>query len=100
MATETADGLTGHVRSVTVTTLASLMGIIAALVSEYGLGASPSGRINVFVVLGAIAVQIPILQALGVDVQDFSTKDYLYVAFMTFSLWFVSWTLILTASAV
>ncbi|QSG09057.1 EMC6-like membrane protein [Halapricum desulfuricans] len=100
MATETADGLTGHVRSVTVTTLASLMGIVAALISEYGLGADPSGRVNVFVVLGAIAVQVPILQALGVDTQEFSTKDYLYVAFMTFSLWFVSWTLILTASAV
>jgi len=98
MATETADGLTGHVRSVTVTTLASLMGIVAALVSEYGLEAAPTGRINVFVVLGAVLVQLPILQAVGVDTQEFSTKDHLYIAFMTFSLWFISWTMILTAS--
>ncbi|QSG14956.1 hypothetical protein [Halapricum desulfuricans] len=100
MATETADGLTGHARSVTVTTLASLMGIVAALISEYGLEAAPAGRINVFVILGAVLVQIPILQALGVDTQDFSTKDHLYIAFMTFSLWFISWTMLLTASTV
>jgi hypothetical protein len=32
----------------------------------------------------------------AVDVEEFGAKDYLYVAFMTFSLWFVSWTIILT----
>ncbi|MEF8827102.1 MAG: hypothetical protein V5A27_12310 [Halapricum sp.] len=100
MATETADGMTGHVRSVTVTTLASLIGIGAALVSEFVLEADPTGQISLFVILAAIAVQVPILQALGVDTQEFSTKDYLYIAFMTFSLWFISWTLLLTAQTV
>ena len=32
----------------------------------------------------------------AVDVQEFGAKDILYVAFMTFSLWFVSWTVLLT----
>ncbi|QCC50236.1 EMC6-like membrane protein [Halapricum salinum] len=100
MATETVERDSGHVRSVTVTTLASLAGIVAMLTSEYAIGVDPSSNVSLFVVLGAIAVQLPILKATGIDTDDFSTKDYLYIAFMTFSLWFVSWTLVLTASTV
>jgi len=100
MATETVERDSGHVRSVTVTTLASLAGIVAMLTSEYAIEADPSSNVSLFVVLGAIAVQLPILKAAGIDTDDFSTKDYLYIAFMTFSLWFVSWTLVLTASTV
>ena len=100
MATETADGITGHVRSVTVTTLASVMGIVTALVSEFGLQAEPTADTTIFVLLAAIAIQVPILKVVGVDIDDFSTKDYLFIAFMTFSLWFISWTLILTAATV
>ena len=100
MATETADGYSGHVRSVTVTTLASLTGIVAALVSEYALQAEPTATANIFIVIAAIAIQIPILGAAGFDTDEFSTKDYLFIAFMTFSLWFVSWTLLLTALTV
>jgi hypothetical protein len=33
----------------------------------------------------------------AVDVEDFGAKDYLYVLFMTFALWFVGWTVLLTA---
>jgi len=100
MATETVEMDSAHVRSVTVTTLASLAGIVAMLISEYAVEADPSSNVSLFVVVGAIAVQFPILKLAGVDTDDFSTKDYLYIAFMTFSLWFVSWTLLLTASTV
>jgi hypothetical protein len=34
MATETAEGLSGHVRGITVTTVACFAGILAALVSN------------------------------------------------------------------
>ncbi|MDY6779994.1 MAG: hypothetical protein SV760_05520, partial [Halobacteria archaeon] len=42
----------------------------------------------------AVVVQKPFLPYLGKD--EMSTKDWLYVAFMTFDLWFVSWTVLLT----
>ena len=48
------------------------------------------------IVAGFVFVQLPVLQALGIDVEDFSTKDHLYVLFMTFSMWFVTWTILLT----
>lgn len=99
MATETVDRRTGHYRSVTVTTLACLAGIAAAAISEFVVGAGPKDNVALYVLLGAILVQIPFYRVTGFMDEDTSIKDYLFVAFMTFSLWFVTWTLLLTASA-
>ena len=105
MATDTVDGRASHLRGLTVTTLASLAGILAAFGSTVvtaGSANPATDTTGLFVVVAAIAVQFPILQALGrsglveVDVEDFGAKDYLYVIFMTFSLWFVGWTVLLT----
>jgi len=105
MATETADARASHLRGLTVTTLASLAGILAAVGSSVvtaGAADPATSRTGLFVVVAAIAVQFPILEALDraglveVDLEDFGAKDYLYVIFMTFSLWFVSWTVLLT----
>jgi len=105
MATETADARASHLRGLTVTTLASLAGILAAVGSSVvtaGAAEPATSRIGLYVVVAAVVVQFPILEALGraglveVDIEDFGAKDYLYVIFMTFSLWFVSWTVLLT----
>lgn len=100
MATESVDRTSGHYRSVTVTTLACLMGIVTAYVSEFVLAADPTANVALYVLVGAILVQFPVLQVAGFDLDDFSTKDYVYVAFMTFSLWFVTWTVLLTVQTV
>jgi hypothetical protein len=102
MATETQTGLSGHVRGVTVTTLACLAGILSAVaagsVIGTGMGAA-TDPLSVGLVVVAVAVQYPILSAVGVDVVDFGAKDHLYVAFMTFTLWFISFTILLTSGA-
>jgi hypothetical protein len=100
MATETEQGLSGHLRGVTVTTLACLAGVIAALVSGVVLGTTAEAAENIVglvVVGGFVVLQFPILRVLGVDVQDFSAKDYIYVAFMTVTLWFITYTILLTS---
>ena len=99
MATETVDRRSGHHRSVIVTTLACLAGVGAATVSEFVVAAGPTDNMALYVLLASILVQFPILQVSGFDLDEFSKKDYLYVAFMTFSLWFVSWTMLLTVAA-
>ena len=33
---------------------------------------------------------------MGIDTGDLSAKDYLYIVFMTFSLWYVTWAILLT----
>ncbi|PSQ23844.1 hypothetical protein BRD04_02295 [Halobacteriales archaeon QS_9_67_17] len=101
MATDTAGRFSPHMRGVTVTALASIMGIVAAVASSVvtaGAATAATDPKGVFVLGGAILVQFPVLQAVGIDMEDFSTKDYLYVAFMTFSLWFVCWGILLSTN--
>ena len=106
MATETVEGLSGHERGITVTTLACIAGIVAALGSFFITGvaggavepaAAATDSQALYLVLGAILVQFPILHVVGVKFGDMSAKDYLYVAFLTFALWFISFGIMLTA---
>jgi F0F1-type ATP synthase membrane subunit c/vacuolar-type H+-ATPase subunit K len=99
MATETQTGLSGHVRGVTVTTLACLAGVVAALASGVVVGTSveaASNQQSLFILGALILAQFPILRLVGVDIQNFGVKDYLYVAFMTFTLWFISFAILLS----
>jgi uncharacterized membrane protein len=85
---------------VTVTTLATLAGVGAAVVSGLVVGTGVEAATNttgVFILAGFIAAQFPVLRVIGVDVTDFGAKDYLYVAFMTFTLWFITYAILLTA---
>ncbi|MFB6149341.1 MAG: hypothetical protein ABEJ48_06720 [Halobacteriales archaeon] len=98
MATETTDRRASHLRGLKVTSVAAIAGVIAGVVSA-AVATGPSDRIGLAVFVGAILVEMGLLQVMGVDIDDFSTKDHLYVAFMTFSLWFISWTVLLTSGA-
>lgn len=100
MATETATGFSDHMRGVTVTTLACLAGVAAALASGYVVGTSAEAAQQTLSlgILGAFILgQLPLLRVVGIDVEGFGVKDYLYVAFMTFTLWFISYGIMLTA---
>ncbi|WP_396610757.1 hypothetical protein ACH9L7_11035 [Haloferax sp. S1W] len=100
MATETQTGLSSHLRGVTVTTLACLAGIAAAVLSGVLVGTSVEAATNQLAVgiLGAFVLgQFPVLRVIGVDVSDFGVKDYLYIVFMTFALWFISFAILLTS---
>lgn len=98
MATETGEGFSPHVRGVTVTTLATGMGVVAGAASAV-LASGATDRTGLYLLLGALLLQLPVLHLLGIDVTDFGIKDNLYVAFMTFAMWFVTWGILLTAGA-
>jgi hypothetical protein len=98
MATETADRFGDHVRGMLVTTLASIAGLVAG-VGAATLAAGPKDTLGLLVMVAAIAIQFPILRVVGIDVGDFGAKDYLYIVFMTFSMWFISWGVLLTTNA-
>jgi uncharacterized membrane protein len=95
MATETVDERAAHIRSVTVTSLTALAGIAAAVVSAM-VASAATDTAGLYPLAGVILLQLPVLRVLGVDVEDFSAKDNLYVAFMTFAFWFVTWAILLT----
>ncbi len=79
-----------------MTAVATLAGVAAALASSAYLGSAATDRLGLAIMGGFVLVQYPVLQAFGIDINGFSTKDHLYVVFMTFSLWFVTWTILLT----
>ncbi|MFC7058308.1 hypothetical protein [Halovenus salina] len=113
MATETGEGPTEDVsdedttespfsdyeRSAIVTTGATLAGMAAAFVSELYIG-DPQDNTALLLVLAAMLVQFPIYRFIGLDVDDFGIKGNLYIALMTFILWFLTWGIILTTGAV
>jgi hypothetical protein len=93
---ETVDPQASHRRSLTVTTIATLGGVAAAFASEVVV-TDPSSRTGLLVMFGVVAVELVLMRVFGVDVADFSTKDHVYVLFMTFALWFVTWGVLLSA---
>lgn len=93
--TETVDRKASHRRSLKVTTIATLGGVVAAFASSAVI-ADPGSRNGLLVVFGLVAVELGLMQATGVDVGGFSTKDHLYVLFMTFAMWFIAWGVLLT----
>jgi len=98
MATETVERRASHRRSLKVTALASLAGVLAGLLSA-SFASGPSDTLGVAVAAAAIFAALGAMRLVGVDVSEFSTKDNLYVAFMVFALWFVVWTILLTTGA-
>jgi len=101
MATESASGFSDHLRGVTITTLACLGGILAGLASAVVVGTTPEAAadIQAVLVMGiAVFAQYPLLKLIGVDTGEFGIKDNLYVAFMTFCLWFITYSVLLTSA--
>ncbi|MFC6764047.1 hypothetical protein [Natrinema soli] len=101
MSTESISDRREHIRSVSVTALSALLGVGAALASANWVGLSQTAAQNtqaLAFVLGAILVQYILINVSGIYGEDeFGAKHYLFIAFMTFSLWFVTWGILLTA---
>jgi len=91
-------GISGHARGVVVTTICCLAGIAAGVVSAAYVGTTVAAAqsTTVVLVLGAfVLAQFPLYKLIGVG--DFGVKDNLYVAFLTFTLWFISYTVLATS---
>jgi hypothetical protein len=98
MSTETGEELDSYIQSLIVIA-ATTLGGIGAGVATNTVAAGPSDQAALAIVGIALGVELVIMQVAGVDVRDFSTKDQLYVLFMTFSMWYVTWTILLSAGA-
>lgn len=96
--TDTLDRRAAHVRSLTVTAVSTLGGVAAGVLSAtFATGATD--RVGLLALGGVLVVEFALMYALGVDVGEFSTKDNLYVAFMSLALWFITWAIFLTTGA-
>jgi uncharacterized membrane protein len=95
MAAETLDERASHIRGLTVTSIATLAGVAGAVVTT-AIAAGATDTIGVAVLGAFVLAQFPLLSVMGIDTGDLSAKDYLYIVFMTFSLWYVTWAILLT----
>ena len=87
-----------HLRSLRATVTSTIVGIVAALVTHL-LSSGPSDILfSIPILIASLFLGLGIMQLLGVNVSAFSKKDHFYVSFMTFTMWFVTWTLLLTAN--
>jgi hypothetical protein len=103
MATETESGedlgpRARHRRSITVTSVAALAGLLAGVASD-AVATGASDRIGLGLMGAAVVLSFGVIHVAGVDVTEFSKKDVVYVVFMAFSLWFVTWTILLTSAS-
>jgi len=103
MSTESISDRGEHVRSIGVTALAALAGVGAAFLSAVITGdaatveAAATDTRTYMIVLAAILIQFPLINAAGIyEEEEFGPKHYLFISFMTFSLWFVVWGILLT----
>ncbi|MFD1644188.1 hypothetical protein [Haloarchaeobius litoreus] len=100
---DTADSEDQHFHTVTRTALSAGVGVAAAFLSASLSAGAETATIAAqnqtaqLVVIVAIAVQPLLQRLLGVYKDDFGAKDFLFIAFMTFSFWFVTWGIMLTA---
>lgn len=100
MATETGTGEVdperSHRRSVTITAIATLGGALAGIAASQ-VATGPNDPAGIAALVVATLAEFGLMKAAGIDVGEFSTKDNLYVAFMSFALWFIVWGVLLTA---
>ncbi len=105
MSTESISDRREHVRSISVTALSALLGVGAALGSSVLTGdmapAEAAGDTQgLLLVLGAILAQFMLYDFTSIYSDDeFGIKHYLFILFMTFTFWFLTWGIILTAEA-
>jgi hypothetical protein len=104
MATETQSQRQAHVLAVTRTGIAAFLGVAAAfgswfLTQDMTAAAASKDQTAQLIVLGAVVVQPFLQQLLGIYKDDFGAKDFLFILFVTFAMWFVTWTIILTSDS-
>jgi hypothetical protein len=101
---DTGEEFDPHLRSITVTTTATLLGIVAGVASMLfataeGTPPQPDNTLGFGILAGAVVLQFPLYQAVGIDIREFETKDQVYIFFMTFVTWFISWSVLMTTGA-
>lgn len=94
-------GHSQHMRAVIVTSGATLLGVLAAVVSTIVAteGGEPDNLLGFAVLMGFVFIQFPLYNLLGVKSDSLETKDQIYIFAMTFIMWFVAWTVFLTTGA-
>mgnify|MGYP001381457427 CR=1 FL=1 len=98
-----ADKQAEHINRIKRTLVASLLGILAGVLSFYlggpkdAMGLQNDGFLGFMLMLACIVIQKHIFILMKMDTSKLGGKDWFYQGFMTFAFWFVTWTILLTS---
>ncbi len=92
-----------HLKRVKRTLIACIMGLLTGILSyvvagvpDAATGVQPNAFLPILLLLAGIVFQKHIFVFTGIDINELGKKDWFYQGFMTFALWFISWTVLLT----
>jgi len=94
-----------HIERIKRTLIACLLGMFAGVISclsggvPDALGHQNNGLLGFMLMLAGIVVQKHLFILLGMDTSKLGGKDWFYQGFMTFALWFMAWTILLSSMA-
>jgi len=93
-----------HIKRVKRTLIACIMGFFAGGLSFLlggvpdATGVQPNTFLAVLLLMAGIVFQKHIFMLIGIDLTELGKKDWFYQGFMTFALWLITWTILLTTS--
>ena len=94
-----------HRNRIKRTLVACFVGILVGGLSFYlsgtpdlATGLQENAIIGILLLAAGVVFQKYVFMFIGVDYMELSTKDWFYQSFMTFALWFMTWTILLTTT--
>jgi hypothetical protein len=75
------------------TVIPMFFGMISGSLSFFLGGGSPFFKGGILLLILAILLQHPVFSNLGIEL---GKKDWAYLSFLTFILWFITWTFLLS----
>jgi hypothetical protein len=93
-----------HIERIKRTLIACLLGVFTGILSyvsggvpnSYGL--QNNGLLAFMLMLAGIVIQKHVFMLIGMDTSKLGAKDWFYQGFMTFAIWFMVWTILLSSS--
>ena len=95
-----------HIDRIKRTLTACLIGLFTGVLSYLAVPASDVAGINshtmfaFLLMLAGIVIQKHVFMLTGINTDKLGGKDWFYQGFMTFALWFMAWTILLSAGTV
>jgi heme/copper-type cytochrome/quinol oxidase subunit 4 len=98
-----ADRQVEHIERIKRTLIACLLGIFTGILSFYSggvptaQGLQNNGLLGFMMMLAGIVIQRHVFILLRMDTSQLGSKDWFYQGFITFALWFMTWTILLSS---
>jgi len=98
-----ADKQAEHIERIKRTLIACLLGMFAGVLSFFSGGVPDihglqnNGMLGFMMMLAGIVIQRHVFILLRMDTSRLGAKDWFYQGFMTFALWFLTWTILLSS---